>query len=43
MCPFAGCMAAETARAGAAHQPQQERLRLIVARVAERDDVGADS
>ena len=33
--------AGETARAGAARQPQQDRLRLIVAGVAERDDVGA--
>ena len=32
----------EPARAGAAHQPQQKRLGLIVARVAERDDVGAE-
>ncbi len=32
----------EAARAGAAKEPQQERLGLIVARVPERDDVGAE-
>ena len=29
----------QAARPGAAHQPEQKRLGLIVARVAERDDV----
>ena len=33
----------EAARARAAQQTEQERLGLIVARVAERDDVGAES
>ena len=32
----------EAARPGAAHETQQERLGLIVARVAERHDVGAE-
>ena len=41
MSPFRGCIAAEPARARAAQQPQQKRLGLVVARVAERDDVGA--
>ena len=40
--PRRGCIAARPRGAGAAQQAQQERLGLIVPRVAERDDVGAE-
>ena len=33
--------AGEPARAGAAHQAQQKRFRLIVASMADRDEIGA--